>query len=189
MNWYDVPESLRRRVKAGDAAAMRVFFEDHVCRPNRITFAYTADRTRWFARIQSRFVSVPPPVDWESFAVALHEAGHVLAPDCTGTGEHRPNPDSTSHACLACERNATAAAHRMFPFNRQMHDRLRQAISSYRVTTPAPLAVQRDVDQFVGSVAYAERRMGWLRMDERIARLERAKRELEEAQRRYGWRS
>src|SRR5687768_6909433 len=99
-----IPAGLKERVRAGEPKALREFFEDYICSPNRIAYHYTADRAEWYAQPRRRFVSVPPPADLVLLFIGLHEAAHCLIAPCAGSGHQR------SDGCLECERQTWLAA-------------------------------------------------------------------------------
>ena len=138
----------------------------------------------------SRTIVVPPIVDEKTFAVRLHELGHVLQGECPGREPHRPDPNERRwHHCIACESDAWRCATALVPFSREMHETLRNSLQTYRRMTPASASALQTLDQIAGTVAYMEERLKWIKMREREWRMERAKRELENARRRLGCRS
>jgi hypothetical protein len=174
VTWYGLESSFRRRIQAGDPAALRLYFERDICQAHAITFTYTADSRRWFARPKRRFISVPPPADLDAMAVCAHEAGHVVGPPCSGFG-HQPNQSSRTHACLLCEQAAWIAAQAWLPFfDRAMHERLRVALGSYRLTTPAAPRVQGEVDRMMSHATFAARTVARQAGELRRAKLEAA---------------
>jgi hypothetical protein len=151
-------ETELQRVEAGDPTAMRGFL-GRLCREEGIGLIWTADQTRWFARVARREVSIPPPIDHAAFAIGLHEIGHCLVGPCAGPA-------------LECERLAWEKAGTLVAFSREMFEQLRQSLSTYRRGTPAPLAVQQQADRQMGLVTWGQeyqKRLRWQWMLERQA--------------------
>jgi hypothetical protein len=117
-------------------------------------------------------VWVPPPHDDESFAIALHEAGHVVVGPCTGGPLHFNRRRATS-ACLECERLATEQAKRWVPFTPRMTECLRSALKTYRRSVPAPAAALQRADEALGRVSALKQRLARVRFAEREAQLAR----------------
>jgi hypothetical protein len=159
----------------GSVAAMRKVME-----PLAVRHGFTIEtRTTMpagaaaFAQCDRRNIVIPPIVDAETFAIALHEAGHVLAERCTRRAPHQPDPTVTRwHHCLACETNAWTVAMRLVPFTKEMHDRLRSALKTYRRSTPGPASEKQRLDRIAGTVFYAEekqKRLKWQMLLDRQA--------------------
>ena len=55
---------------------------------------------------RARKIHVRPIVDAETFAVALHEIGHILAGECSRREPHRPVIEDGCYLCIACETSA-----------------------------------------------------------------------------------
>src|SRR5215204_2085442 len=158
MTWFDVDPMLRKRVQAGEAPAMKVYCEQYLFKPNSIDVHYTADSTQWFARVKSRMVSVPPPIDGTALATIGHEVGHVILGVCPNTGPHIEVKRHRTLVCLECERKAWALAERMLPpFTSEMHQYKRRALGSYRTTARATPEAQNDADRDMGTVQWAQR--------------------------------
>ena len=127
-----------------------------------------------FAQCGRRNIVIPPIVDAETFAVALHEAGHILAERCTRRAPHQPDPTVTrwSH-CLKCETDAWEQAMRLVPFSKEMHDRLRSALKTYRRSTPGPASEVQRLDELSGTIAWRldqQRRRKWQMRCDAVAR-------------------
>jgi hypothetical protein len=93
-----------------------------------------------YADWRTRTITCPPVCDAESFAVALHECGHLIAGVCRGEGHYRDPAVRAWHHCLACERLAWSHAIRLsrpIPWSRVMQARLRRSLEIYRRQTPA----------------------------------------------------
>ena len=140
-----------------------------------------------YAVWNKRHIVVPHTVDAITFAIRLHEDGHILAGPCPQREPHRPDPKERRwHHCIACEVDAWEKAMSIAPFSREMHTKLRRSLETYRRTTPAATSQVGRLDRLVSDGAYADSRLKWLARRDREARLERAQRELEAARRRLG---
>jgi hypothetical protein len=174
-------EAALRAAEAGSVDGMRQVIA-LIGEPDRITVdvrQQMPEGASAFAIWQTRTIVIPPIVDGETFAVALHEAGHVLAGDCTGREPHRPDRSVTRwHHCIACEVNAWAEALKLAPFSRAMFERLQQSLRTYRRTTPAAAAEIARLDRVAGTVNWALEREKRRRFAEMEARLARARRGL-----------
>ena len=130
-----------------------------------------------YANWGTRTITIPPIVDAGTFAVALHECGHVLASQCPGREPHRPDPSVRRwHHCIRCEVDAWLQAMRLVPFSRAMFDRLRSSLGSYRRSTPAAQAEIERLDRVSGTVTWAMERQKRRRFAEMKAQLDRARR-------------
>jgi hypothetical protein len=143
-----------------------------------------------YADSRRRNIVVPPITDEDTFAVCLHEAGHILAGECPRREPHRPDPTVTRwHHCLECEVSAWQHAMQLIPFSRAMHERLAESLQSYRRSTPGSAAAVERLDRLAGSVSWAEdvsrRRRErereafaahWRKKEEQLERQARAKR-------------
>jgi hypothetical protein len=149
--FFDLDPRFQQRIAAAEPVAMKVHFE-RLFREHWIEFRYHV--TKWCAWVRRRSISVPPPVNAAMFAICLHELAHCLIPGCPGTPPHRGQILDRSHACLECERGAWMKAQELVPFTREMHDRMRRALTTYRYGASAPSTAQREADRHIGSLAY-----------------------------------
>jgi hypothetical protein len=154
---------------------MREFFE-RKCREHGVTWTYTADGN-WYAKPLQRRVWVPPPVDDEAFAVALHEAAHCVIGRCPGGPLHFDQRRNGTAACLECERQTSERA-LQWASTPRMRERLRSALATYRRSVPAPVAAMERADEQLGVVSAFEKKMQRLRFEEKVARQARARRAL-----------
>ena len=136
MTFFDLDPLSQRRIRAGEPAELKRFFEK-LCDVHRISYEYTAyDRPRVSATAARR---VPPPIDLAHFSVCLHEPSHVLIGPCPNTGAHQDHNIGTSLACLLCETRAWDRARQMVPFiDRAMFNQMRRGLGSYRSSVAAP---------------------------------------------------
>jgi hypothetical protein len=132
-----------------------------------------------YASWRGRSITIPPIENATTFAIALHELGHLRAGECTGREPHRPDPSVTRwHHCIKCELDAWAEALKLVQFSREMFTELQRGLRSYRRMTPAAHAEVDKLDRMTGTVTYAEARQKRLlaQIDaekrERFARLE-----------------
>jgi hypothetical protein len=178
--------SLLPKVAQHDVEGMRRFV-DSLARQFHISFEFRTDLNRLgvsgFADRRRRCAVIRPIVDGETFAVALHEAGHLVSPDCTpGTDGHQPNPQVTNWLhCVRCEEAAWRRALTFAPFTRSMFAELRGGLSAYRRSTPAPRDVEAKADVLMKKLTYAEHRQRHLKM---MMRQEQQARVMREVQRR-----
>jgi hypothetical protein len=139
------------------------------------------------ANWQRRAIVVPPIDSVESFAVFLHEAGHILAGPCTDRTPHRRDHAVREwHRCLACEVDAWERAMALVPFTRAMHGRLRQCLATYRRTTIGPKAAVEALDAISGTVTWARAKQARVRFNDKLAFVERLKTEAKRERRTMG---
>ena len=158
-------QEMVRRIERGGASAMRAFHED-LCRQHGIAWRYTADPGEWCAWPARRVVSVPPPCDLVALAICLHECGHVAIGVCPRTGLHF----DSRRGCLQCETNAWRQACTWFPFSRDMRERMRAALRSYRRGVRAPYEAMQRADEALGSVRALEALVKRWKFDEKLQR-------------------
>jgi hypothetical protein len=126
---------------------------DLIARTFGITFVFKsvealqAEGAGGYAQIALRRAHVPYITDARSFAIVLHEAGHILSEPCDPKAGHDARSDGRWWLCLRCERLAWDAARwQLFPsISRDMWDELRHGLTTYRrrlssVTSPAEVA-------------------------------------------------
>ena len=90
-----------------------------------------------------------------------------MAGACLQVGDHRRDPAARGHwDCLACEREAWAAALKLWPFSDAMYTRMKTAMRQRRKRTAAPSSAQHAADRLAG--------LGWAIDKQR--RLQRAMR-------------
>jgi hypothetical protein len=110
-----------------------------------------------FAEWKQRRIQVPVIVELEQFAVALHEAGHLLAGDCTRKAPHFVDRgDRDWHACVECETAAwKIALECLAPASclDVVHQRLRRSLAIYRSKTPATGKALAGLEALSGDIA------------------------------------
>lgn len=88
----------------------------------------------------ARTIRVPIIAGAEDFAVALHEAGHIVAGACTRQPPHFAQPEEKRwHKCLECEAEAwRIALEQLSPTSalEAVHARLRRSLEIYTDSTP-----------------------------------------------------
>ena len=126
-----------------------------------------------YACWSTRTITVPPITDEESFAVRLHEIGHVLSGACPGREPHRPDPNETRwHHCAACETSAWKESLKLASFSKRMFARLRRSLSVTRDVMPASSQAIQELDRTKGTVGWATevtKRKKWQAMLDRQA--------------------
>lgn len=137
---------------------------------HRITVVVTPAGRNGSALASSRTIMIPPIVDAGTFAVALHEIGHVINGTCPQRDPHRPLLVSGSLACVACEVAATRTAMQLAPFTPEMHAHLRYALKTYRWSTPAPAQALRALDRLASFTGYALARTAFVKRDVALER-------------------
>jgi hypothetical protein len=165
----------RRLVEAGDPGAMRRFLEA-LAQEHAISIEWTADSDKWFARVASRFVSIPPPIDRVAFAIGLHEECHVIGGPCRGS-DHQGTIKGRVHQCLACENRTWFLSRALTNFDREMFEAARGYLGTYRRRIPAPTAAKQAADRLMGFVPWAleeSQRRRWQWMLDRNARAREA---------------
>jgi len=165
----------RRLVEIGDVGAMRRFLEA-LAQEHAIEIVWTADPHKWFARVASRYVSVPPPIDRVAFAIGLHEIGHVIGGPCSGP-DHQGTVKGRVHQCLACEARAWGICRALVRFDRETFEYARGALGTDRRQIPAPASAKQAADRSMGFVPWAleeSRRRRWQERRERNARAREA---------------
>jgi hypothetical protein len=179
--------ALAIRAEHGDVQAMRDLC-DSLARHHgiRIIDDPGYDSTACF-RHESRTAFVPPIDDLESFAVCLHELGHGLAGPCPMTGDHFTTivggtivggvHVGGSAACQRCEVDAWTEAMRLVSFTREMFDRVRRSLSSYR-SALATRAARTALAQTVSPLTHMQSRQHHLTHRDRLARQARVEAEV-----------
>jgi hypothetical protein len=152
-------------VLAGDPVVLRRFLEA-IAMQHDVEITWTSDRGSW--RSRRGHVFIPPPIDKTAAAIGLHELSHNIAGPCPRSGVHRAKDDGRTLQCLECERRAWDIAVRLVPFDREMHQLLRQCLSSYRRSLSAPASVQRESDRLMGTVSWAQRQQSARRWQDRL---------------------
>ena len=176
MTWFDVDPSLRKRVLAGEEAALRVYVETYLFRRHGITWTYTADSDKWYAVPAKKIVSAPPPCDLRAAAICAHEAAHaILGASCPNTGAHRERIGGRVSSCLECERICWALAHRMLPPVREVQAATRWGLGTYRERTPAPASARHEADRLMGDVSFCQRKQSAVKWEDLVARQEAAR--------------
>src|SRR5437870_5436190 len=124
---------------------LRVLSERHRFRV-RVTLNETDGASSNWRR---REIYIAPIIDETGFAIALHEAGHLLAGECPQTDPHRRDRRVVGFwNCVTCETDAWTQALQVSPlFTRAMHASLAKCLRSYRRTTPAPISAVRVLDR------------------------------------------
>jgi hypothetical protein len=164
-------EDLVRRVTRGEPAAMRDFFENTICRPNGITWTYSAARD-WCAWPARKVLRVPPPIDRAALAICLHEAAHCVNGPCPNTGLHR----TTKDGCLECESSSWITVDQWLPPNPIQFQRKRTALATY-TTLLAPLAAQHRAAETMSTLTFGLDYMRRMRWDDRVEKTQRALRD------------
>jgi hypothetical protein len=106
-------------------------------------------------RAEGRRVWLPTIVDGGTYAICLHEIGHVQAGRCPGTDPHfRETRMAHSYGCQACEVEATSYAmqHARPALTRAMHDMLALGLRSYRSATRGWPDAKRRLDRLASNI-------------------------------------
>jgi hypothetical protein len=163
-----------RAVRAEEAAALSLMHTDGAAEGYRRFVTAVCERLKIRADIvvtdncaslawwPARRIHIRPIVDDGTFAVALHEIGHILAGKCSRREPHRPTIEDGFHLCLACETDAWERAMQLAPFSRAMHDRLKASLMSYkrRITAnPSAIAVLDAISNRVGFLRHRQDRV------------------------------
>jgi len=130
-----------------------------------------------WANWRQRQIVVRPIIDDQRFAVALHEAGHILTDDCPRVAPHYVDPEVRDwHHCLKCELDAWQVAMRVAPvWTAGMHARMRSGLSSYVNGTPGSMLVREEIERVLSDATFMDqqlrRRLGMLEYSrQRLAR-------------------
>ena len=172
-------ETVTRAVETGSIVAMRKMIE-FLAEKYRFT---VETRTRMpagaaaYANWRTRKIVVPPITDEETFAVNLHEIGHILQGQCPNREPHRVDPSVREWwHCLECESDAWRRALRLAPFSKEMFARLQSSLRHYRRTTPGSAEAKQRLDQVAGTVMWATEKQRWDRWKWMTQRMERLRR-------------
>jgi hypothetical protein len=128
---------------------------DALARELQATVAYDATAgTNAYAWYTSKRVETQPILSPESYAIALHELGHI-AHACEKSHRRVPVPDDPLNktVCVRCELNAWRfAMARALDWTRRMHDEMSVALPTYRKYATA--GERADVDSFTSAVGF-----------------------------------
>ncbi|PYQ85898.1 MAG: hypothetical protein DMG02_26845 [Acidobacteria bacterium] len=161
--------AILHRLRADETEAVRLMltsrhvdgykqFIDVLSRRHRFTVSWIQQpAARASANWRTRTIRIAPIVDHITFAIALHETGHLLAGECPEVEPHRRDLGVPNFwNCMACEVAAWRKAWQVSPvLTRDMHRILSAALRTYR-STPASAVTVRALDRLASPTGYVE---------------------------------